>query len=1006
MLGNRRILRCVALLAVIFFSGFAVAEQCTAIFPGGIQSHSPSGFIQMGYMSRVHGSGPTLTAPSVRHTHDWQNQVGLCDDVKCTASGTPASTQNVDFLAGTEVPELFELSTSNNNVSNGYNAGVLALPAADYGTVSVGQESTVRFFTVGGTYRTKTITTNYKSIIEFQPGTYWINGNLNWTAQDTRIRRLSGSGGLVTLYVSGNVNIGQAHLEGFSEGQIRIYAKGDVTAGNDFIFPGEIHAGGQVGFGERAKITGGIYSGNFSTGNGAVVRYTRQNYDHKMGALNPAYNSTFELSPGNYWIDGGFDASVASTFRKVGGSGVVRLFVSGNINVQHDASFEGFSGGDLVMYSTGKITLTSQTDLPAFVYAVGDVEINFSQGARYRGGITGRNVYIGQNSIVQYLDPVDLGPLCDSGGGQGPVDPVDPVDPVECGVSLEVDHMIAGQPHVATINFLTADPDSEEPLSCERPSKLKILFEYLSPDPGYHKPEPIKINSISVAERESIELNIDEKIERISLDIEYNEVGRLRLTLLGGVDDEPLHYDDFVSRPYGFCIKPLQEAPIEEDGSPESIDFSSAVRFKAGDPFPVSITAVRWDSGNGGSYGSVENPLLAKDICGNTPTQNYRQAESTIFKAIPKLIQPVEHGEPGKVVGSFRHLSSDNNFVPGTAIANVVLDEVGFFRIQMEEPPQYLDEDMSASISQSKIIGRITPAYFSFEDPEVTLGCGSFTYAGLLEKTEPAPQLEKKGQSFSVSGKLSALNRAGKVTQNYKDDFAKLTVNGISYVDSRDALNKVVFDDTFVEEEVDERGDRYFSYGSNLYFLFDAPAEPYKLAMQVNAKDEDEVEGSVVDRVMGAEGNADYLLPEFRLGIARLSHAHGSELQDLSLTFTTAYFDGSSYVPNGQDNCSVLAYSSLTDVVSLKGVLENDTEVINNGSPLEVQQGIGQILLKAPVDGKTGSVTVAPTLEGAEWLKYDWDGDGNLKAPTGLATFGIYKGPKPLIFRRELYRGM
>ncbi len=373
----------------------------------------------MGYMSRVFGSGSVLTAPTVTHTSSWGDQVGLCDDVMCTASGTHASTQNVEFLTGTEVPVVFELSTSNNNVSNGYQAGTVALPAADYGTVSVGQEATVRFSSIDGTYRTKTIRTNNKSTLEFQPGTYWVNGDLDWSAQGTRIRRLNGSSGPVTLYVSGSVNIAgvdkddMSVFEGFSDGQIRLYVKGNVNAGNYLAFPGEIHAEGWVGFGMNALVVGGVYAGNFPSGNTATIRYTRQNHDHMMGSLKPAYNSTFELSPGNYWVDGDFDANVSSKFKKIGGNGVVRLFVRGNINVQHGTSFEGFAGGDLVMYSTGKITLTSQTDLPAFVYAVGDVKINFSQGARYRGGITGRNVYIGQNSIVQYLDPVDLGPLCD-----------------------------------------------------------------------------------------------------------------------------------------------------------------------------------------------------------------------------------------------------------------------------------------------------------------------------------------------------------------------------------------------------------------------------------------------------------------------------------------------------------------------------------------------------------------------------------------------------------------
>ncbi|WP_368784525.1 DUF6701 domain-containing protein [Arthrobacter sp. B0490] len=38
-----------------------------------------------------------------------------------------------------------------------------------------------------------------------------------------------------------------------------------------------------------------------------------------------------------------------------------------------------------------------------------------------------------------------------------------------------------------------------------------------------------------------------------------------------------------------------------------------------------------------------------------------------------------------------------------------------------------------------------------------------------------------------------------------------------------------------------------------------------------------------------------------------------------------------------------------------------------------------------------------------KWLWYDWRGEG-WEPSRGLATFGIYQGPKPLIFRREVYR--
>ena len=39
----------------------------------------------------------------------------------------------------------------------------------------------------------------------------------------------------------------------------------------------------------------------------------------------------------------------------------------------------------------------------------------------------------------------------------------------------------------------------------------------------------------------------------------------------------------------------------------------------------------------------------------------------------------------------------------------------------------------------------------------------------------------------------------------------------------------------------------------------------------------------------------------------------------------------------------------------------------------------------------------------ADWLKYGWDGAVRRSA-AGVATFGIYSGSPPLIFRREVYR--
>jgi hypothetical protein len=46
------------------------------------------------------------------------------------------------------------------------------------------------------------------------------------------------------------------------------------------------------------------------------------------------------------------------------------------------------------------------------------------------------------------------------------------------------------------------------------------------------------------------------------------------------------------------------------------------------------------------------------------------------------------------------------------------------------------------------------------------------------------------------------------------------------------------------------------------------------------------------------------------------------------------------------------------------------------------------------------------TSAGLPWLQYDWSTGGAGppdENPTSRATFGIYAGQRPVIFRRELY---
>jgi len=174
-----------------------------------------------------------------------------------------------------------------------------------------------------------------------------------------------------------------------------------------------------------------------------------------------------------------------------------------------------------------------------------------------------------------------------------------------------------------------------------------------------------------------------------------------------------------------------------------------------------------------------------------------------------------------------------------------------------------------------------------------------------------------------------------------------------------------------------------------------------------NLKDKD---GTFYSQDQGATG-ADYISSvisgsQVRLGRLRIENRHGSELQPLSLPWVIESWQGSlgaaSFQKELMDGCSAKQDGIPDDL----------------GEP-GLEQGLGLLQMpinKKLIDSQSGTVNlVAPETPGRvlvefpqlkEWLYYDWNGDGVREFPTGLATFGIYQGPKPLIFRRELYRGM
>jgi MSHA biogenesis protein MshQ len=142
---------------------------------------------------------------------------------------------------------------------------------------------------------------------------------------------------------------------------------------------------------------------------------------------------------------------------------------------------------------------------------------------------------------------------------------------------------------------------------------------------------------------------------------------------------------------------------------------------------------------------------------------------------------------------------------------------------------------------------------------------------------------------------------------------------------------------------------------------------------------------------------------EVRLGRLWIGNAHGSELSGLSLPVRLESWQstaGGSFQPEGLDTCSTASVLGAPFLDDYSGGLADGETAASLSWPIAMNDR--SVSLSAPGSGNAGSVAVSLP-DAPAWLQYPWNGT-NRSAAKGLASFGIYKGATPLIFRRELYR--
>jgi len=513
----------------------------------------------------------------------------------------------------------------------------------------------------------------------------------------------------------------------------------------------------------------------------------------------------------------------------------------------------------------------------------------------------------------------------------------------------------------------------------------------------------VQVNAESVAqsfaEAPPVTLRFDQ-YGTTSLDVNYAEAGRMLLNAHypGSAeegDSGPMSgSDDFVSTPAGFCIEPSQTCSAG--------DSSCDVFRQVGQAFSTAISPVVWRADG--------------DLCAAGTTRNYRQ-DQVQLRPVVLAPSPAIGGVAGRVL---RPADSRYDHLPpglpanwdGTVIQDLALSEVGVFRLRVEPPP-YLGVAVPAS--ESAPVGRFIPQHLKARiDGALDAGCGIFSYQDQPVGWITPPALTITGYGFADGMEYP--------TENYDFD-------GFWGFDSNPAPSWLAADRNLdlaprlvqgngdpaelvwqsIEGLVPGESGKNDGDGQRTY-IWDADWLRYLRAAQPGADDhpfqlrlrfaaEALTDRDGVCHSSACESFGTILgQSEFRLGRLRIGNGHGSELQDLSLPWVIETWRASSiFRPEAGDTCSATVWGNAQATEQVGNLAGKDLQI--DGGKIGYE---GSLIITKP--DATGEARIG-FQQVPEWLWYDWQGEGR-EASLGLASFGIYHGPKPLIFRREVYRGM
>ncbi len=509
------------------------------------------------------------------------------------------------------------------------------------------------------------------------------------------------------------------------------------------------------------------------------------------------------------------------------------------------------------------------------------------------------------------------------------------------------------------------------------------------------------------------------------LPIQYNEAGQISLEVsektFSGVSATTLQ-------------KAFQPTYLKVSTLLTSSDHTGSVTKKAGENFEVNVT---------GHCSASAVALQNKHVI------NYQPQSSTAIELSVQQQAPTNSFGKLKTTNSDEINATDNSTISWAKINesnltfNAKYSEVGIIGIAAQDT-SYFDGEINYNESEQgyTTVGRFIPYEFKIDEDSFVDGIlrnqngSDFAYTGELQSTLATETVGAISYATDMQPEysFSAINKAGGITGNYTGDFMMLDKSSFTIIspikdlgridkaiDTDLTANLIIENNNITEEngvitfkfsnEINSR-DNYAYTRNSASLISNYPAS---IALQVKSI----IDGDLVNAV---DPEPDELISpglftlnpsgvEIRFGRWNIESTYGPETSDLPLPMSVQYWDGNQFVINTLDNVTPYDgsdsdnYEKDNDGLSPK--LNTGVVSVSDAGP-SFSSGLGQLLLSKPSDGSQGQIRIIYS-DVPSWLKFNWDtvddgSDGNIfdDNPSGVATFGLYRGNDRIISWREV----